>query len=92
MYERKRLKDDVFSKVERDREIRLKKIEKDHNDSEILMVRTHSQAKLSVHEVKNMTDYREIIKKSTDFTIANTFVVEVVDNANDTFESPRNRK
>jgi len=88
MYERKRLKDDVFSKVERDREIRLKKIEKDHNDSEILMVRTHSQAKLSVHEVKNMTDYREIIKKSTDLTIANTFVVEVVDNANDTFESP----
>ena len=88
MQEQKKLKDDVFSKVERNREIRLKKIEKAHNDSEILTVRTRSQTKLSVHEVKNMTDYREIIKKSTDLTIANTFVVEVVDNANDTFESP----
>ncbi|GBC02692.1 hypothetical protein RclHR1_04760007 [Rhizophagus clarus] len=68
--ERKRLREDILHKVERDREIRLKKIEKDHNDAEILLVRTRSQAKQSVYkEVRNTTGYLEIIKNPTDLTI-----------------------
>ena len=63
----KELKEDVLSKVERDRELRLKRIEKYHNDSEILLVRTRSQAKQSIHkQVKNTTGYLEIIKNPTD--------------------------
>ncbi|RIA95244.1 hypothetical protein C1645_816977 [Glomus cerebriforme] len=100
--ERRRIKEDVLNKVERDREIRLKKIEKEHYDSEILLVRTRSQAKRSVHrEVKNTTGYLEIIKKPTDPTITtisydknpgvNTSGMEplkIIDNANGTIKDP----
>ena len=93
MQERQRFKEEVILKAERDREFRLKKIEKDHNDSEILLVRTRSQAKQAVYkEVKNTTGYLEIIKKPTDFTM-NISVTgppkrKVVDNFNATIKDP----
>ncbi|CAI2179673.1 3206_t:CDS:2 [Funneliformis geosporum] len=76
--ERQKFKEIVInnSKADRDREFRLKKIEKDHNDSEILLVRTRSQAKQSTHnEVKNTTGYLEIINKPFDpFINSNIFI------------------
>ncbi|CAG8665201.1 7673_t:CDS:2 [Funneliformis caledonium] len=67
--ERQRFREIVInnSKADRDREFRLKKIEKDHNDSEILLVRTRSQAKQATNkEVKNTSGYLEIINKPFD--------------------------
>ncbi|PKY38578.1 hypothetical protein RhiirA4_513579 [Rhizophagus irregularis] len=91
--ERKRLRENILHKVERDREIRLKKIEKDHNDAEILLVRTRSQAKQSVHkEVRNTTGYLEIIKNPTDLAIViddkKVVVNTSLDYANGTIKDP----